>query len=279
MLLLGGRQSHRRDQWPDGLRLTRQRHPAKRRNDLAKTEIDDQQSPSRRAPHSRDQRARPLLQPVTFQQPDHRQHDPDDRDVAVLVESVAERAEHFQERHMAEQAGDDRRHRDDEQRIEAQRKADDDKRNPQQWPVIDHSPFLPKPPPPGVSITNRSPGCISAEAVALSISTLPSVRSTQLRPACASAPPSMPLGGTRRRLARMLARIGSRRVTARTTPSPPRCAPSPPEPRRIANWSSLIGSRVSSISGSVRRLLVMCVWPALVPSWSGPAPDPPAIVS
>ena len=75
---------------------------------------------------------------------------------------MAERVEHFQERQMAEESGDDCRDRDDEQRIEAQGKADDDQRNPEQWPVVDHSPFLPKPPPPGVSITSRSPGCISA---------------------------------------------------------------------------------------------------------------------
>ena len=60
--------------------------------------------------------------------------------------------------------------------------------NAEQRPVVDHL----LPPArirrrPGVSITKRSPGCISADAVALSISTLPSVRSTQLRPGCASA--------------------------------------------------------------------------------------------
>jgi hypothetical protein len=46
----------------------------------------------------------------------------------------------------------------------------------------------------------------------------------------------------------------------------------PPEPRRIAKRSSSTGKRVSNISGSVRRLLVMCVWTALAPSKSGPRP-------
>src|SRR5207253_1727793 len=141
---------------------------------------------------------------VALEQTDHRQYDPDDRDVAVLVEAVAEGAEHLDERHVAEEAGDDRRDRNHQQRVEAQREADDDQRDSQERPATDHSPFL---------------------------------------------------------------------------PSPPRCAPSPPEPRRIAKPSSRTGSRVSRISGSVRRLLVMWVCTALVPSWSGPAPEPPAIVS
>ena len=34
-----------------------------------------------------------------------------------------------------------------------------------------------------------------------------------------------------------------------------------------------------STSGSVRRELVICVWTTLVPLNSGPAPDPPAMVS
>ena len=41
---------------------------------------------------------------------------------------------------------------------------------------------LPKPPPPGVSMTNTSPGCTSILPVAASSTRLPSVRSTQLRP-------------------------------------------------------------------------------------------------
>src|SRR6185503_11765424 len=198
----------------------------------------------------------------------------DQGDGAVFVEAVAEHPEHLEEGHVREQPCRDRRDSHDQERVEAERKAEDDERDPNEWPIVDHSSLLPNPPPPGVSITTRSPGCTSADAVALSISTVPSMRSTQLRPASASAPPLIPRGGTRRRLARMLARIGSRKVIARTTPSPPLCAPCPPEPRRIANWSSLTGSRISRISGSVSRLLVMCVCTALVPSKSGPAPEP-----
>src|SRR6185503_9248829 len=263
---------------PDGLRVARDRGQAERREQLAEAEIDDQQSSGGRPANARDQRARPLLQAVALEQADDWQHDPGDRDVAIFVEAMPERREHLQDVHPAQQAGGDRRGRHDQQRIEPEREAEDDQEDAEQRPVVDHS-GLPKPPPPGVSITKRSPACTSADSVALSISTEPSVRSTQFRPGWASAPPMIPRGGTRRRLARMFARIGSRKVTSRITPSPPLCAPGPPDPRRIANWSSRTGSRVSRISGSVSRLLVMCVCTALVPSKSGPAPEPPAMVS
>ena len=75
---------------------------------------------------------------------------------------MAERRQHFQERQVAEQAGDDRSDRDDQKRIEPQREPDDDQRDAEEGPIIDHSPLLPNPPPPGVSITNRSPGRTSA---------------------------------------------------------------------------------------------------------------------
>ena len=84
-------------------------------------------------------------------------------------------------------------------------------------------------------------GAISADPVAPSSSIVPSARSTQLRPGCASPPPLIPRGGTRRRLASILARIGSRKRILRITPSPPWCAPLPPDPRRMANSSTRTG--------------------------------------
>ena len=51
---------------------------------------------------------------------------------------------------------------------------------------------LPKPPPPGVSMTKTSPTPILRISVAVKVSVVPSVRSTQLRPSAASLPPSMP---------------------------------------------------------------------------------------
>src|SRR5690242_5436029 len=279
MIFLGGGKRHRGDERANGLRVTCDGGESQRRQNLSKAHVDEEQPADRRALHALDQRAGLLLQPVALEEPNDRQHDVEHGDVAVLVEAVAERREHLQERHPAEQAGNDRRGGNHQQWIESQREPDDDQGNAEQRPVVDHASPLPNPPPPGVSITKRSPGCISAEAVALSISAVPSMRSTQFRPACPSAPPLIPRGATRRRLARMFARIRSRNVTARITPSPPVCFPGPPEPRRMANWSRRTGRRFSRISGSVSRLLVMCVWTALVPSWSGPAPEPPAIVS
>ena len=52
----------------------------------------------------------------------------------------------------------------------------------------------PKPPPPGVSTTKISPGCICVLAICGSASTLPSTRSTVLRPVAPGAPPAMPNG-------------------------------------------------------------------------------------
>ena len=79
----------------------------------------------------------------------------------------------------------------------------------------------PKPPPPGVSITNTSPGCMSTAHVAPNSSREPSCRSTQLRPSAPGAPPATPNGGTRRWLASMTAVMSSRKRTRRTAPSPP----------------------------------------------------------
>jgi hypothetical protein len=90
---------------------------------------------------------------------------------------VTERTEHLEERHMSEQAGDDRRDRDHQQRIEPQREAEDDERDPEQREIVHGRSSLrggPNPPPPGVSITNRSPGATSADSVTLSISIIPS---------------------------------------------------------------------------------------------------------
>ena len=61
--------------------MARNGRQAERGEDLAEAEIDDQQPARRRARMPRDQRPRPLLQTVAFEQADHRQDDPDDRDI------------------------------------------------------------------------------------------------------------------------------------------------------------------------------------------------------
>src|SRR4029079_9010387 len=111
---------------------------------LAYSEVDDQQSASGGSADACNQRPGAFLQAIALEKPDDRQDDPDDRDVAVLVEAVAQRGEHLQEWHSAEQASDDRRDRDDEQWVEPQCEADDDEHNPKKGPVIDPSAVLPE---------------------------------------------------------------------------------------------------------------------------------------
>ena len=88
--------------------------------------------------------------------------------------------------------------------------------------------------PRGVSITNTSPGAISAWPMWSSGSTRPSARSTRLMPKAPGCPPAMPKAPWWRPLDRIDAVIGSRKRTRRTPPSPPRWAPAPPDPARMA---------------------------------------------
>src|SRR5262245_17058350 len=61
----------------------------------------------------------------------------------------------------------------------------------------------PNPPPPGVSISNWSPGAISTLPICGSSSTRPSVRMTRLRPGAPGEPPARPNGETARLLERI----------------------------------------------------------------------------
>ncbi len=86
----------------------------------------------------------------------------------------------------------------------------------------------PNPPPPGVSITNTSPGLhrrLRTSRRTRRARRCRSVgRSTQLRPTRPAGRRPTPNGATRRWLASITAVIGSRNRTRRTPPSPPRCA-------------------------------------------------------
>src|SRR4029453_17108700 len=106
-----------------------------------------------------------------------------------VVERLAEGRDDLMPVHPGDETCGDRRYRHDQHRVELQREADDDQRDADQRPIVDHDPSLPNPPPPGVSITKRSPMSTSAQSVAVNSSTEPSVRSTQLRPGLASPPP------------------------------------------------------------------------------------------
>ena len=158
----------------------------------------------------------------------------------------------------------------DQHRIELQREAEDDQRDSEQRPVV-HS----------LRSEAAAARRLDDEAVARlhlrrsgrasTPRSLPSTRSTQLRPGSASPPPASP---ARRDPPPVGEDVGAHRLEEASSRGPRRrrpCArPSPPDPRRIANASSRTGSRVSRISGSVSRLLVMCVCTALGPVMVGP---------
>ena len=126
----------------------------------------------------------------------------------------------------------------------------------------------------------RSPRRISADAVArqlfdASVGAFDPIAAGQ-RVAAAGDPARR----TRRRLARMLARIGSRKLISRTTPSPPSCAPLPPEPRRIANCVEPHRQpRLQDFGIGQPAVGHVGLNRARSRHGPGPAPDPPAIVS
>jgi len=104
-----------------------------------------------------------------------------------------------------------------------------------------------------------SPGCMMTVACPGRASTEPSARITVFSPTCPGSPPARPKGGMVRQLERIAAVIGSRNSICRTMPLPPGYCPAPPLWGRMANSFSRAGNRHSSISGSVRRELVMWV--------------------
>lgn len=64
---------------------------------------------------------------------------------------------------------------------------------------------------------------------------------TRRTPRSAGSPPARPQGRKARRSERTLTVSAFRNVISRETPSPPRLAPSPPEPRRSPNEFSITG--------------------------------------
>src|SRR5437588_5135075 len=86
----------------------------------------------------------------------------------------------------------------------------------------------PNPPPPGVSIVITSP--TDTSTVTFAGSGLPFKR---LRPGEPGEPPRAPAGAWARRSAMIETRHGSSASSSRTTPSPTRCRPTPPDTRRI----------------------------------------------
>src|SRR3546814_7833602 len=70
--------------------MARDRGEADRGHRLPQQQIGGEQPPERRALHVADQRAGMLLQAVGFEQADDGEDDPDDADIARVVERLAE---------------------------------------------------------------------------------------------------------------------------------------------------------------------------------------------
>src|ERR1019366_4207853 len=92
--------------------------------------------------------------------------------------------------------------------------------------------YLPQPPPPGVSTRMRSPFFNLAVALPAIVCSFLSTSVITAPPTEAREPPCNPYGGTTRRSESSVTCASVRTSISRIPPSPPRCSPSPPLPRR-----------------------------------------------
>jgi len=106
--------------------MPRDRGEADRCKSLTDEEIGGEQSPERRALDPSDERPRMLLQPIGFEQADDGKDDPDDRDIAGVVERLAEGGDDRGDVESRGEPGRERRGHDHEQGIEAEQEARDD---------------------------------------------------------------------------------------------------------------------------------------------------------
>src|SRR3546814_10435187 len=91
---------------------------------------------------------------VALEKADDGKQYPDDADIAVLVERLAEGGDDGDEIEPGGEAGGKSGDGDDQQRVEPKQEADDDDKNSGKDEKVVHG--APQPPPPGVSITNIS---------------------------------------------------------------------------------------------------------------------------
>jgi hypothetical protein len=157
MLLLGRGQRHRRDQRPHRLGMAGNRREAERSRHLPEEQVDDQQAADRRRPDPGHHRCRALLQSVALEQPDDGKHDPDDSDDPIVVERLAEGGDHLGEPHAAEQTGGQRRHGNDEHRIEPKQETDDDDQDARKREILLHHRSVRAEPPPIAPAAPRRP--------------------------------------------------------------------------------------------------------------------------
>ena len=123
LLPFSGRLGHWRDERPDGLGMAGDRSQPERRRDLADQQVAGQQPAGGCTPEPRDQTARTFLQPMRFEQADHRQNDPDHRDIAGIIKSLTEGRDDGVEIEPGREPGNRRCRDNDQQRIEAQHEA------------------------------------------------------------------------------------------------------------------------------------------------------------
>ena len=90
---------HRREQRAHCLGWSSDRGQPQRGGDLTQKQIAGQKARQGRALHPGHQRAGAFLKPVALHQSDHRQDDPDHRDIAGVVERLAEGGENRQRVH------------------------------------------------------------------------------------------------------------------------------------------------------------------------------------
>ena len=117
---------HRRNEWAHHLRMPAERYEAECGGDLAHCQIRQQHAPGGSALHARHHIARTLPEPGALEEADHRQHQPDDRDVPTLGERAAKCGQRAHQTESAGKPGDKAGAGDDEQRIESECEPEDD---------------------------------------------------------------------------------------------------------------------------------------------------------
>jgi len=138
LLPFGRRFGHWRDERPDGLGMAGDRSQPERRGDLADQQVAGQQPAGSCTLEAGDQAARTFLQPMGFEQANHRQDDPDHRDIAGIIKGLAEGRDDGVEIEPGREPGNRRCHDNDQQRIEAQHKAQHHHRDAVKHPHLAH---------------------------------------------------------------------------------------------------------------------------------------------
>lgn len=99
---------------------------AERGGDLPNGEVDGEYARCRRGGNTGNHGACAFLEAGALEQADHRQHEPDDGDVAAFGECLAECRHDFDWAEATGESSGQAGNGDDEQRIQSRREADDD---------------------------------------------------------------------------------------------------------------------------------------------------------